>query len=110
MSQVISLRLDPDLAVGLREVAEQRGVTVSDLLRQAAERIVGVYEDDQPAAEVRTRFEAGVERGYTAPSVTAGYAPPSSQVWGCQHMTLAGPFLCAPTGGCGCVMSLVETR
>lgn len=110
MSQVISLRLDPDLAAGLREVAEQRGVTVSDLLRAAAQRIVGFHEDDQPAAKIRARFEAGVERGYTSPPVTAGYVPPSSQVWGCPHMSLAGPFLCAPTSWCGCVMSLVETR
>lgn len=88
-----------------REVAEHRGVTVSDLLREAADRIVGFYEDDEPAAKIQAAFEAGIERGYAG---TTGHIPPATLTWGCPHITMSGPFPCAPTTWCGCVMSLVE--
>lgn len=107
LSQVLSLRLDPEVAAALRDVANLRGVTVSDLLREAAERIVGFHEDDEPGAEVLAAFEAGIARGCGG---TTGYTPPASQTWGCQHMAMSGPILTAPTGWCGCQMALVETR
>jgi len=36
LAQVVSLRLEPDLIVALRELAAQRGTTISELLRQGA--------------------------------------------------------------------------
>lgn len=36
MSQVLSVRLDPDVAAALRDIANERGTTVSELLRQGA--------------------------------------------------------------------------
>jgi Ribbon-helix-helix protein, copG family len=52
LDQMISLRLEPDLAAALRGLAERRGVTVSELLREGA---IALLEED---------------RGSTAPSFT----------------------------------------
>jgi predicted DNA-binding ribbon-helix-helix protein len=40
LGQMVSVRLDGELVSALRNIAEQRGVTVSDLLREGAEQIV----------------------------------------------------------------------
>jgi len=40
MAQMVSVRLDGELISTLRTIAEQRGVTVSDLLREGAEQVV----------------------------------------------------------------------
>ena len=40
MAQMVSVRLDGELVSRLRTIAEQRGVTVSDLLREGAEQVV----------------------------------------------------------------------
>jgi hypothetical protein len=40
MAHMVSVRLDGELIRMLRTIAEQRGVTVSDLLREGAEQIV----------------------------------------------------------------------
>jgi hypothetical protein len=36
LDQMVSLRLEPELAVALRELANRRGVSVSELLREGA--------------------------------------------------------------------------
>ena len=40
LKQMISVRIEPDLIAGLRAVADSRGVKVSDLLREAAAKLV----------------------------------------------------------------------
>jgi predicted DNA-binding ribbon-helix-helix protein len=40
MAQMVSVRLDGELVGTLRAIAEERGVTVSDLLREGAEQVV----------------------------------------------------------------------
>src|SRR5829696_6375864 len=40
MGQMVSVRLDGELVSRLRSIAEQRGVTVSDLLREGSELVV----------------------------------------------------------------------
>jgi hypothetical protein len=40
MAQMVSVRLDGELVSRLRTIAQQRGVTVSDLLREGAEQVV----------------------------------------------------------------------
>ena len=40
MAQMVSVRLDGELVSTLRTIAKQRGVTVSDLLREGAEQVV----------------------------------------------------------------------
>ena len=53
MAQMISVRLDGELVSRLRTVAEQRGVTVSDLLREGAQLIV---QNEYASARPRTSF------------------------------------------------------
>lgn len=38
--QMVSVRLDPELVRTLREIAGERGVSLSDILREASERLV----------------------------------------------------------------------
>jgi hypothetical protein len=53
MSQMISVRLDGELVASLRTVAQQRGLTLSDLLREGAELIVQhAYEEARPKISV----------------------------------------------------------
>ena len=40
LDQMVSLRLEPELAVALRELANRRGVSVSELLREGALRLL----------------------------------------------------------------------
>src|SRR5215216_535358 len=49
MAQMVSVRLDGELVSRLRTIAEQRGVTVSDLLREGAQLILdNAYANAQP--------------------------------------------------------------
>src|SRR5918999_4427943 len=52
MAQMVSVRLDGELVSRLRTIAEQRGVTVSDLLREGAEQVV-----QQTYAATRPRID-----------------------------------------------------
>ena len=53
MPQMVSVRLDGGLVSSLRAIAEQRGLTLSDLLREGAEMVVqNAYASAQP----RMRF------------------------------------------------------
>lgn len=53
MAQMVSVRLDGELVSRLRIIAAQRGVTVSDLLREGAELVVA---DAYSSAQPRTSF------------------------------------------------------
>lgn len=53
MAQMVSVRLDGELVSTLRTIAEQRGVTVSDLLREGAEQVV---RKTYAAARPRTSY------------------------------------------------------
>src|SRR5829696_8666152 len=53
MAQMVSVRLDGELISTLRTIAEQRGVTVSDLLREGAEQVV---RKTYAAARPRTSY------------------------------------------------------
>lgn len=49
--QMVSVRIESDLVSGLREIANVRGVKVSDLLREAAAKLVADYRT--PTVQVR---------------------------------------------------------
>lgn len=102
----MSLRLDHDVAAALRAAAGRLGVTVSDLLREAAEQIVTPPVSAPVAAPHRDVTTAGHPQTAFGPAVTFGYAPPPSQTWGCEHMTISGPVFVAPSVPCGCEMRL----
>src|SRR5215204_4125893 len=53
MAQMVSVRLDGELVSTLRTIAEQRGVTLSDLLREGAEQVV---RKTYAAARPRTSY------------------------------------------------------
>ncbi len=53
MAQMVSVRLDGALVGSLRAIAEQRSLTLSDLLREGAERIV---QDAYASAQPRMSF------------------------------------------------------
>ena len=54
MAQMVSVRLDGELISMLRTIAEQRGVTVSDLLREGAQLILeNAYASAQPSANFK---------------------------------------------------------
>jgi uncharacterized protein (DUF4415 family) len=53
MAQMVSVRLDGDLVGQLRIVAEQRGDTLSDLLREGAELVV----QNAPTRRSRVTYE-----------------------------------------------------
>ncbi len=53
MAQMVSVRLDGELVSALRNIAEQRGVTVSDLLREGADQVV---QETYSAARPRIRY------------------------------------------------------
>jgi hypothetical protein len=57
LGQMVSLRLEPEILGMLRDIANQRGVTVSDLLRDGAAMII---EASQQVMEV-THFSLGVQ-------------------------------------------------
>jgi hypothetical protein len=54
MAQMVSVRLDGEIVSRLRTIAEERGVSVSDLLREGAQLILGnAYASAQPRASFR---------------------------------------------------------
>ena len=54
LRQMLSLRIDGDLAAQLRELATERGVSVSDLLREAAGALVDRYRRKTVRLSVHT--------------------------------------------------------
>ncbi len=71
LPQMISVRLDADLVSDLREVAQERGTTVSDLLREGAAMVV-VRSRSTPYT-----YRVSQVKGSPAPAVsTADYSSP----------------------------------
>jgi predicted DNA-binding ribbon-helix-helix protein len=72
MAQMVSVRLDGELVSALRNIAEQRGVTVSDLLREGAERIV---QKTYAAAQPRVSYTVyGANQAFPTASDHHAYA------------------------------------
>jgi predicted DNA-binding protein len=72
MAQMVSVRLDGELVSRLRTIAEQRGVTVSDLLREGAEQVV-----QKTYAATRPRISytvSGVDQAISAAADHHAYA------------------------------------
>lgn len=61
----LSIRVDENLASKLREVAEERGISVSDLIREAIIRYLKLEAEERvkrKAAEVPTDLEERIQR------------------------------------------------
>jgi hypothetical protein len=76
LGQMISLRLDPDVAIALRDLAVRRGMSVSDLLREGAARVLASAEQ---AMQV-THFRVGVDIGSRAQTFESWVTPTGSEV------------------------------
>jgi hypothetical protein len=57
LGQIVSVRLEADTIAALREVANRRGMTVSDLLREGAGKVLAA---DQQAGTARVWFSVSV--------------------------------------------------
>lgn len=63
-AQMVSVRLDGELVSRLRAIAVQRGVTVSDLLREGAELVV---QNTYASAQPKLRYKiSGAQRALPA--------------------------------------------
>jgi len=82
LGQMASVRLDPDVLVSLRKIANDRGVTVSDLLREGAGLVLASSEQ---AMQV-VHFTFGVQVGETRTSVWDARATPTRSA-GSQFFT-----------------------
>ncbi len=72
MAQMVSVRLNGELISALRAIAEQRGVTVSDLLREGAEQVV---QSTYTAARPRIRYTiSGVQQSIPTTTDHEAYA------------------------------------
>jgi hypothetical protein len=73
--QMVSLRLDPELVRSLRKVASDRGLSLSDILREGAEMVVSsasrvrVYWHTWTIAEAPTSLATTIRMGTPESSV-----------------------------------------
>lgn len=65
LGQMVSLRLEPDTIVALRDIASRRGVTMSDLLREGVGMVLAT---DQQAGTVKVSLRITV-------------SPPQTRTW-----------------------------
>ncbi len=61
LPQMVSVRLDGRLVAALRALARQRGVTMSDLMREGAEAVLEGYRPEETGAYVTT-IEGAIEQ------------------------------------------------
>lgn len=59
LKQMLSLRMEPELIRAIRAVAESRGISVSDLLREAAMDLVERHS--QQSIQIHVEFGTGAE-------------------------------------------------
>jgi hypothetical protein len=53
MPQMVSLRLDGEILGSLRDIANERGVSLSDLLREGADYVIAAWEGSRRSAHIR---------------------------------------------------------
>ena len=71
LGQIVSVRLESDTIAALREVANRRGMTVSDLLREGAGMVLAT---DRQAGTVRVSFSVSVAAPRTTIWTDARYS------------------------------------
>jgi Ribbon-helix-helix protein, copG family len=69
---MLSLRLEPQLLQELREFAEQRGLTVSDVLRQAAVDLLGRASQAQFVVSIAQVETQQAIRGISVQKIPTG--------------------------------------
>jgi hypothetical protein len=59
LGQMVSLRLDPDVAIALRDLASERRMSLSDLLREAAARVLAEASTSMQVTDIRLEVSHG---------------------------------------------------
>ena len=72
LKQMLSLRLEPQLLQELREFAEQRGLSVSDVLRQAAVDLLGRASQAHVVVSIAQVETQQAIRGISVQSIPTG--------------------------------------
>lgn len=83
LDHAVSVRLDPEVLSALRNLAESRGTTVSDLLREGAQRVLSAEESHGITYRL-TRLSVSGPRevhtqALTTPSPTGGSMTPEDE-------------------------------
>jgi len=52
LDQMVSVRLEPETIIALREIAERRSQSVSELLREGASRVIAAEQHQGPRVEL----------------------------------------------------------
>jgi Ribbon-helix-helix protein, copG family len=73
MKQMVSVRFEPDLIQALRKLARARGITLSDLVREAAVRLIDEADTRPVRLEVRRVGDSVLSPGLIATTSTTGH-------------------------------------
>lgn len=74
LGQMISLRLDPEIAIALRDLATERGVSMSDLLREGAARVLAEASHSMQVTIQYTVSHGPPEQTVSSPTPTGSRA------------------------------------
>lgn len=81
LEQMVSVRLDPEVVAELRSLAEERGATVSDLLREAAAQFLQRASTRELTVSWTVTGKFDTLQGpqdWTEPSATVAWSEPGS--------------------------------
>lgn len=73
MKQMISVRFEPELIQALRELARARGITLSDLVREAAVRLIDEADRQPLWLDIRKVGDTVIAPGFSGTTSTTGY-------------------------------------
>lgn len=65
LAQMVSLRLDGEILATLRDIADRRGVSVSDLLREGVDCVISRWTGSEHVAHIWYTTSAGPRRSMT---------------------------------------------
>jgi predicted DNA-binding ribbon-helix-helix protein len=74
LGQVVTLRLEPEVLSDLRDIANERGTTVSDLLREGAAMVIS---SNSRVMDI-TKFSAAVSVSSARTTSVVGWSSPTS--------------------------------
>jgi predicted DNA-binding protein len=73
MKQMISVRFEPELVQALRKLAYARGITLSDLVREAAVRLINEADVQPLRLDIKRVGEAVIAPSLSGTTSTTGY-------------------------------------
>lgn len=73
MKQMISVRFEPELVQALRKLARVRGITLSDLVREAAVRLINEADAQPLRLDIKRVGEVVIAPSLSGTTSTTGY-------------------------------------